>query len=198
MKLFLYILIVVLSTSCCSFCKMESTIEHQIDTIYKTDTIKVLLIPESYSEISSDLTIIPHDSIRYDSVTTTYDWLSDYINDTISAHYDTISSFYTDIPFNFYIDTIYASTSYAIASAFVDRSRLNLNIINKKKATFILDSLESLVFKSQVEVTYAKRVARDNNVKLKKYRRLTWIFGSIIFIGILIAFSDSIKKLIGK
>lgn len=160
---------VIIYSSCCSLCKLETVVEYETDTVYYADSIVIPLIPEDYYAKTDRIDIL------FDSINT----LKNLIRFIAELKPNEVIHI-KEVPIYLKSDTVVLETEYAKSVSWINASVLNATLKNKDSAMMYVDSLISVVYNSEMTINTYKKNDSQLRDKLKVYRRLTWIFGIVL------------------
>lgn len=170
----------ILLNSCCSFCEIETVVEHTVDSIYYGDTIEVQVLNPINKENEELLQIKDQDLIYWSS-------LSDSISRELDSLYKTLMTAKN------FTDAVYSDTSsiygtFSESYAWVDSSKLKHILIEDSTLTVRYDSLLLVINDNQNTIVNVKDKNDNLRDKLKRYRRISWALGIILGIILFMLF----------
>lgn len=182
-------------TGCCSLCKMEDSIVYEVDTLYHVDTITAYLPGEvvyNSEELESAYTSLDFMTYLYDSIYS----LNELANDSFKILASNAESLTTPVNHEysdmFYSDTSSLETDFAYSTAYVYGGSIEHFLWNKESAEIIIDSLKVIINNNKFTIYECEEVTR----KFKSYRKLTFLFGGLLAIVVILMFTTLIRNIV--
>lgn len=181
-------MLIIGNSGCCALCKIDTTVEYQIDTIYYPDTIQVRVVEPLIIRDTIPLHVVDTFKIYIDSLATaTFDGgYIPYYNDSLTLMDDLVIFSKND--------TSRVESNYAYSLMFREYDNVIHAIFDKDSIDVMIDSIAKIVITQ--ENTIIK--TRENSKKLKTYRRLTWGFGLILLLIVIYAVKPFVESLFSK